>query len=184
MPAVWQLRMPSSAGAEGARHRAEAVVDGFHPVDADADVGQADLLQGVRHLGGDQGAVGGDHGAHALGHGVGGQVGQVLAHEGLPAGKQHDGHAEPGQVVDQRLALRKRQLVRLGLLLRVGIAVHAPQVAPAGHVPDDDRLLVRRELQQVRRQPGGVAPVAQGVRRLDGAAVEFRYSDHGFRIPA
>jgi len=71
--------------AEGARHRAEAVVDGFHPVDADADVGQADLLQGVRHLGGDQSTVGGDHGAHALGHGVGGQVGQVLAHEGLSA---------------------------------------------------------------------------------------------------
>ena len=90
----------------------------------------------------DQGAVGGDDGAHALSDGIGGQFRQVLAHQRLASGKEHHRNAEGGQVVDQGLALRGGQFVRAGFVPGMGVAVHAAQVAAAGDVPDHHRFLV------------------------------------------
>ena len=45
MPASWQLRMPSRAAPKAPGHAPEAVVDLLHAVQADAHVGQADVLE-------------------------------------------------------------------------------------------------------------------------------------------
>ena len=63
-------------------------------------------------------------------------------------------------------------------VLRLAVAVDAPQVAPAGAVPHDDGLLIGRELKEVARQALALGAVAEHIARLDRAAIEFGYSDH------
>ena len=65
-------------------------------------------------LGGDQGAVGGDHRPHAFVHGIGRQFGQVFADQRLASGKQQHGCAESGQVVDERFTFGGVQFVTGG----------------------------------------------------------------------
>ncbi len=164
---------------KGARDAAEAVVGLLESVEADADVGEVDLLEPGRHLVPDQGAVGGDDGAQVAGAGVGNELEDVGAHQGFAAGEEDDRHAEVGEVIDQAHAFLGREFAGVVDVPGVGIAVHAAQVAAAPHVPDDHGLLVLGELQQVRRQLAGVAPIAQGVGGFDGTAVELGDADHG-----
>ncbi len=117
-------------------------MDFFHAVEADADVGQTDIFECPGHGGGDQGAVGGNDGPHALGDRIFGQFRQVRPHQGLAAGKQHDRDAESRQIIDQRLALGGGQFIVEDLVLGLGIAVHAFEVAAPGDVPDNNRLFV------------------------------------------
>jgi hypothetical protein len=47
------------------------------------------------------------------------------------------------------------------------------EVAPLGHVPDHNGLLVLGELEQIRRELLGIPPVAQRVGGFDVFAIEF-----------
>src|SRR3989304_2396352 len=60
--------------------------------------------------------------------------------------------AQAGGVIDEAKALLGGQLAREIAVFRLRIAVHAVQVAAAGGVPDHDRLLVRRVVDQVWRE--------------------------------
>lgn len=94
------------------------------------------------------------------------QFQEVLADERLPAGEQEHRHPELGEVVDERLPLRGRQLVRRFLLIGRGVAVLAVEVTPLRGVPDDDRalLFVVRDLGFFRPVGRVVSePVAFGV---------------------
>jgi hypothetical protein len=159
------------SGAEGPGHGSEAVVHLLHSVQADSHVGQPDLFQSLGDGRGDQGAVGGDDGTHALGDGIGGELRQVPARQRLASGKEHHRNAECSQIVEQDTTLFGGELVRADLLFGVGVAMHAAQVAATGDVPNDHRFLICRKLQEMGRQLGRVASVAQGIGRLDRAAV-------------
>jgi len=122
-------------------------------IQADADIGQADLLQHRRLFPGKQSTVGGKHRPHAPFDSVLGKLRKILPHQGFAAGKEQDGAAEGGQILDHRLGLRRRQLIAVLDVLGAGVAVDALQVAPPGHVPDDDRTLVLGKLEEMGGQP-------------------------------
>lgn len=149
------------------------VVHVFHAVQGNAHVGEAHFFEFARLLGRDQGAVGGDHRAHALAGRMAGQLHQILAHQGFAAGKKHHRRAEGRQVVDHGLGLFGIDIIRAVHFHGMGIAVHALEVAALGHVPDNDRFLVLGELQQMRGQFAGFTAVAQCVRRFHLSAVQF-----------
>ena len=87
MPAAWQLRIPSRRGKRPGLGP-KAVIHGGGAVQADADVGQADLLKVHRQVPADQGAVGGNDRPHALGDRLGHEFQQVLPHQRFPSRKQ------------------------------------------------------------------------------------------------
>src|SRR5690606_35443732 len=62
---------------------------------------------------------------------------------------------------------------------RVRVAVGAVEVAAPGRVPDDDRLLVAREVQQVRRAATGRTAVAERVLGPDRAVEQAAHAQHG-----
>ena len=164
--------------AEGTGHAAETVVHFFHAVQGDAHVGEAHALEFTGLFLGDEGAVGGDDGAHALGGGMAGQFHQVLAHQGLAAREEHDRRAVGGQVVDHGLGLFGADVVGAVHGHGLGVAMHALQVAALGHVPDHHGLLVLGELEQVRGQVAGFTAVTQGVGGLHLTAIQFGNTDH------
>ena len=127
----------------------------------------------------DEGAVGGDHGPHAVGHGPRHQFREVRPHQGFAAGKQHDRHAEILQVGKQSQAFGVAQFIRRRARGGLGVAVEALEIALFGDVPDHHRLFVRRKLEEMGRQVLGPAvPVTQHISGFHGAAIEFRNSDH------
>ena len=162
----------------GPGHAPELVVDFFAAVQGDAHVGKAHFLEFLGFFRGDEAAVGGDDRAHALLGGVLGQLGQVLAHQGLAAGKEHDRRAEVRQVLYHDLGLLGADVVLALFVHGLGVAVHAFEVAALGHVPDDDGLLVHGKLQQMRGQLAGLPAVAQGVRGFHLPAIQFGNTDH------
>ena len=85
---------PGHGRGKGAGLAPELVVDRLGAVQADAHVGQAQVLEAPGHVPVNQGAVGGDHGPHAQGHGLIHQVEEVRPHQGLAPGKQHHRHPE------------------------------------------------------------------------------------------
>ena len=149
------------------------VVRVFQSVQADTDVRQSGVLQALGHLFGDQGPVCGDDRPHALFGGPGDQLEDIRAHEGLATGEQHHWRTKVSQVVDQVQALRRGQFARVVDVGRMRIAMHTLQVAAPPDVPYHHGLLVLGKLQQVRRQVLRLAPIAQGIRLFDGAAIEF-----------
>ena len=108
-----------------------------------------------------------------------GQFHQVLAHQRLTAGEEHDRRAVGGQIVDHGLGLFGGNVVRAVNGYGLRVAVHALEVAALGHVPHDHGLLVLGELQQMRGKLTGLAAVTQGVRGFHLSAVEFGNTDHG-----
>jgi hypothetical protein len=65
----------------------------------------------------------------------------------------------------------------------MGIAVDTFQVACPGHVPDHHRLLVRRELEQMRGQIPRKPSITKRIRGLYSPTIEFGDAYH-FLIPA
>src|SRR6266542_619891 len=63
-------------------------------------------------------------------------VSSVVALQRIAAGDHEDLRLQAGDVVDQREALRRRQLELRAARLRGGAAMHASEVARPGHLPD------------------------------------------------
>ena len=183
MPAARELRMPCDGLVEAAGDAAELVVGLAAAVERHADVAQADLGVLLGLLGRDLRAVRGDDDAHALALGVLHELDEVLAERRLAAGEQQHRRAPGGQVVDHRLGFFGGHLAGVVAVLGLRVAVHALEVALLRAVPHHDGLLVLRELEQLARQLGPVAVVAQDVAGLDGAAVELRDTYHRRRGP-
>ena len=138
---------PGHGRGKGPGLAPESVVGRLGAVQADAHVREPQVLQAPGHLRGDEGAVGGDHRPHAVGHGPVHQFQQVGPHQGLAPGKQHHRHAEILQVPEQGQAFRVGQFIGRRARGGLGIAVDAFEVALLGDVPDHHRLFVRGELQ-------------------------------------
>jgi hypothetical protein len=56
---------------------------------------------------------------------------------------------QTGEVVNQALALIKREFSAVAAVFRLGVAMNTSKVATAGYVPNYDGLLVNGKLQQV-----------------------------------
>ncbi len=163
-------------GDAGGGAPAEAVVRFRRTVDGDADVLEAGLAESDRDFGRDQSAIGGKDGAETAGGGVGAEVKEVVAEEGLAAGEEEHGRAEAGEVVDEGFGLGGRRVASVRFARGV-VAVGAVQVAGGGHVPHDQRPVGGGELQEVWVW----RPTAHFAKRLrDGgfAAEEFGEADH------
>ena len=128
--------------------------------------------------GGDERTVGGEDHAAALFARIGRQVQQVRPGEGLATGEEDDRAPEVREPIDDAAAFLGRQF--LGDIRLTGrIAVLTLEVAALGDVPDDDGLLIPRELQQMARQVRAQASVTQGVRGLGLPHVELGNTNHG-----
>ena len=80
----------------------------------------------------------------------------VIAHQRLAAGEDEDGIGDGGDVIDDLLALFKRQLAGIGLAMGGGAAMGACEVTAARDLPSDDarRLHARTLLERSGRRPG------------------------------
>ena len=103
---------PGHGRGKGPGFPPEPVVGGGSAVQADAHVRQAQVAQLPGPLPVDEGAVGGDHRPHAVGHGKLHQFRQVRPHQRFAPGKQHHRHAEILQVAEQGQAFGVPQFVR------------------------------------------------------------------------
>ena len=162
---------PPHRRCEGPGHPPEAVMRRLGAVQAHADVGEADLPEDPGLPFADQRSVRRDDRPHPALHGKPRQLRQVGPHQRLAARKQKDRRAEARQIRDHRFRLFGRQFIRIKAILGTRVAVDAFQVAPPSHVPDDNRLLVLRELEQVGREAGRLPPVPENVPRFHRAAV-------------
>ena len=153
-------------------------MDFFGAVQRDAHIGQVDGLELAGLFLGDQGAVGRDDRTHPLFGGVAGEFRQILTHQRLAAGEQHDRSAVCGEIGDDGLALFRGDFILAVRIDGLSVTVHALEVAAAGHVPDHHRLLVFGELKQVGRKLAGMPTVTQSVGRLHLPAVQFGNADH------
>src|SRR3972149_3762973 len=97
-------------------------MDVLGAVDADADVGQAELLEPAGGGPGDQGTVSREDAADALLLGVADELEQVAAQEGLAAGEEDDRRAELGQVIDDVEGLLGSELALVLPVVGVGVA--------------------------------------------------------------
>jgi hypothetical protein len=158
---------------ERPRDAAEPVVYLAQAVERHAYIAQAHALQAPGRFGADERAVRGDDRTHLQGHGALHERKEVVPHERLAARKKDHRHAEAGEVLEQGKALVGRQLARVLLVLRLAVAVDAPQVARAGAVPDDDGLLVGRELEEVAGQALALGAIPEHIARFHRAAIEF-----------
>ena len=77
------------------------------------------------------------------------EIENVRTDQGLPAREQNDRRSKPCEVVNQALALIKREFSAVAAVFRLGVAMNTSKVATAGYVPNYDGLLVSRKLQQV-----------------------------------
>lgn len=122
-------------------------------VDADAHRTGASVLEPLRHLFGDEGAVAAEHGTKSLRGGVGHQFVDIVAHECFSTAENHDFEASACDLLDHLLALGRRQLPAVAFG-RVLIAMFAPKVAPVGCHPRYDH---RHPFLQMGRMIGGDA---------------------------
>ena len=164
--------------AEGTLHPAEMIVHLFAAVEGNAHIGKPHGLEFLGHGAVDEGAVGGDDGAHTLRGGIARQFRQILADGGFAAGKEHDRRAVGGEIVDHDLGLLRGDGVHPLVRFRLSVAVHAFKVAAARHVPDHHGLLVGGELEKVGRQLAGMAAVTQSVGRFHLPAVKLGNANH------
>ena len=107
-----------------------------------------------------------------------GQFHKVLAHQRLAAGEEHHRRAVGRQIVDHFLGLFGGNLIAAILFHGLRIAMHALEIATAGHVPDHDWFLVLGELEKVRRKLAGMPTVTQRVGGLDLPAIKLGNADH------
>ncbi len=133
---------PAHRGLERALLPSEEVVPLADPVQADSDIPEPGVLDPLGDLLRDERAVRGDDRPDAELLRQRPVLVYVLPDERLAAREEQHRRLELAQVADHRLRLLEGQLVRVLLVLRVGVAVDAVQVAPPRHVPDDDRLPV------------------------------------------
>ena len=170
---------PGHGRGEGTLLAPELIVDGLGAVQADAHVRKAQVLEAPGQAPVYEGAVGGDHGPHPVGHGPGHQVKEIRPHQGLAAGEQHHRHAEILQIPEQGQAFIKAEFIGGPGGGGLGVAMEALEVAPFGDVPDHHRLLVGGELQEVGRQVlGPAAAVAKHIAGLHRAAIKLGNSHH------
>jgi hypothetical protein len=127
-------------------------VNAADAVEADTDVREPSGDDASGGVAVDARPVGREDAAQSTVARVGNELEEVGSHQGLAAGEQHRGHTVGGEVVQQGSPRSRRQLVLVLSVLGIRVAVHAVQVAAAGDVPDDDRLLVGGEMKQVRGQ--------------------------------
>ena len=88
---------------------------------------------------------------HALVRGVADQLEYVLSFQWIPAGKHENRHVHRGDLVDQRLPLRVRQLIGMSDRLGGRPAMFAGQVTRLGDLPDGQK----RGLVEVQPATGG-----------------------------
>ena len=158
-------------GIKGSFHPSKAVVGLPHPVQAYSNIGKPDPFQLPGDLFGDQGAIGGNDRAHTPVGGHSNQVQEVLPQQRFPPGKKNDRRSKPGQVFDQRLSFFRGKFPGIFSILRLRVTMNTLQITALADVPDYHRLLIFRKLQEMRRQLGRVALVAQRVRGLHSPAV-------------
>src|SRR3972149_3373882 len=131
-------RMPTFTPAsrqrvlERAGAAADLIVRGADAVQADADVGEPRLPDADGQLGRDQRPVRREDAAETTGAGACRQLQDIRPLQGLAAGEDDRRRAGAGDVIDEAKALLGGQLAREIAVLRLGIAVHAEQVAAAG----------------------------------------------------
>jgi len=150
------------------------------PVQADAHVRKAHLVETPGGLRSDEGAVGGQNHPHASVPRVSRQIQHVRPGQRLSAGEKEHGGAEPRQIVDEFQSFLAGKLALCGMLVGLGVAVHAVEVAAPGDVPHHHGFLVLGELKKVGGKLSRVAPVSKRIRRFHGPAVQFGNPDHGF----
>ncbi len=141
---VGEVAQTLNRGVERSGLAALVVVERLGPVDRDASVDEARLLEARGHVAIDLGAVRRQGEPQPALDAVGHEIQEVRAREGLSAGDEHGGHGPVRQVVQKRDRLVRGELVGRGRALGVRVAVAARKVAGAGDVPDHDRVALGR----------------------------------------
>ena len=154
---------------------AEHIVHICKPVERDADIADAEILDPLRHLARDKRPVRRERRAHAEITRILRQLEEIRADQRLAAREQEHGHAKLGKPVDKTLCLLRRQLAIVLLPIRGHIAVAAAQIAGTRRVPDYDGSHALRcaALHAVR-----IVPVAQRVTVVFIHKKQFRNANH------
>ena len=158
------------AAVKRAFQAAEFVVRGLEAIEADANVVKPGVGNALRQRGIDQRAVGGQAGVKAHAARACGNLKNVFAQQRLAPREDERGHAKGFEVVHDGEDLGQRQLARVVMVGREGVAVLAGEVAAANEVPDNHR-------------PARLAVVGAGVLAAGLGLHEFTHvladSEHG-----
>ena len=164
-------------------HAAEFIVHLLHAVKAYPHVSDAGVLDPLRGVTVNQGAVCGDDRAYAFVRCPFNEGEEVFPHERLTAGKKKRRNAEGGKVVNEGKALIGGEFPGVAGVVGVGVAVDAPEITGAGGAPHHNGF----SLPGVQLPHVGAVAVAVGFRvgavpeavpRGGAPAVEFSYINH------
>ena len=139
------------------RHAPEFIIHILQPVQGNAHITHAYILDAPGHFPGNQGAVGGEGGTHAGCLGVLCQLEEIRPDQWLAPGKEQHRHTEVSQVIYKPLRFLRGQLILVFPRIGLHIAVHTSEVASPGGIPDHHRPHAFSSAVAHGGGPGGIA---------------------------